>query len=448
MRNKVHTSKMPDIEGLNADHDRRYYVRNRPVRLLGGAEVWDDLRVPVFTTQAGGANPPRFGQYKDDGVTGSGFALEFDKSNDEGTEIPSNAGLTFDVNGTGVDKPFTIAFLIKLPVGYGTGHILCKTSSNYWRVDSRTNGRIRFRTSSGISVTTPNGVLTEGVVHAVVITVNALNATGTDVSIYVDSQLQASDSDSSKLQDANGSVFIGSRNGTASHADFTMDELRICTGVWSAANIASYYNGGQFTDGAVSNELVGYNFDEGAGNTAADDLGSLSQDITITNPVGSNTPAWVAGFISGGSRGVYLYWFDPDINQELFFTAQFPHSYKLRSNIVGHVHWVPSATGGANELVRWGIEYIWADINGTYGNTTTVYGDTPIGGETTMLIDTHYMTNATTIDGSNIQGVSSMLVGRVFRDALNDTYPHEAGKLELDFHFPLDSIGSRMINVK
>ena len=66
-----------------------------------------------------------------------------------------------------------------------------------------------------------------------------------------------------------------------------------------------------------------------------------------------------------GSTGVYTYQFDNNTEEELFFAAQIPHAWKEGSNIYPHVHWYPTNTDTGN--VIWGLEYTWANVNGTFG---------------------------------------------------------------------------------
>lgn len=153
------------------------------------------------------------------------------------------------------------------------------------------------------------------------------------------------------------------------------------------------------------------------------------------------------------SQGVFLYWFDPASEQEVYFVAQMPHSWKEGSDIEAHVHWVPADTApGAGTDVCWGLEYTWANINGTFGNTTIIYGDEQTNGATeTITVDKHYMTEIGTITGSG-HTLSSMLVCRLFRDATGnggtDDYDDDAGMLEVDFHYEVDSFGSKEEYVK
>lgn len=152
-----------------------------------------------------------------------------------------------------------------------------------------------------------------------------------------------------------------------------------------------------------------------------------------------------------GSQGVFLYWFDDSTEEELYFTAQLPHSYKEGSTIEVHTHWVPEANGAAGQVVSWGLEYVWRNIGATYGPTAIIYGNTHYPADNPLVADRHYMTEIGTIVGTG-QTISSMLVCRVFRDATGagetDSYGDDAGLMEVDFHFIKDAIGSRTETTK
>ena len=145
-----------------------------------------------------------------------------------------------------------------------------------------------------------------------------------------------------------------------------------------------------------------------------------------------------------GSYGVYCYYFDQDILEEVHFSIQLPHSYKEGTDIYPHVHWAPTTTSGGS--VRWGLEYCWANVNDTFPTNTIRYttNDTASG------IANHQQIAAfTPIDGTG-KKISSMLLCRLYRGAVDvtDTYPNEAVLLEVDFHFQIDAPGSRQEYIK
>jgi hypothetical protein len=171
-------------------------------------------------------------------------------------------------------------------------------------------------------------------------------------------------------------------------------------------------------------------------NTVFDDI---RVPVTATRTGGSKDPGFSVMLTDGlGSQGVFTYHFDKNVQEELFFTLQIPHSYKTNTNLFPHVHWSPTSTGGGN--VVWGLEYTLQHFgNGAFPNTNIIRGTGAAG----VVAFTHNYTDLTTgISGST--GISSMLLGRIFRDSTNaaDTYGADAALLEIDFHYEVDKLGT------
>lgn len=168
----------------------------------------------------------------------------------------------------------------------------------------------------------------------------------------------------------------------------------------------------------------------------------LRVPVESTTKGGTKDPDFGQFLNNGSSQGVWIQWFDKTTEEELYFTVQIPHSYKVGSNIQPHVHWV---TDDASDLnVVWGLEYSWANMNDTFSNTTIITGTGSNSGA-----NYHHMTSLGIIDGTG-KSYSSMLVCRIFRDASNtaDTFPQDAGLLEIDFHFQVQSFGTEYNPVK
>lgn len=210
----------------------------------------------------------------------------------------------------------------------------------------------------------------------------------------------------------------------------------------------------------VGNTIIG----DGTNNTYIESDGSLSYQGSATRyddlrvPVtslkdrGLKMPEWGA-FIDNdglGSLGVYTFWFDDDTEEEVFFTVQMPHQWKEGSDIYPHVHWAAKDSGSGT--VGWALEYVWANVLDVFNSDTTIiYGEAIAGGDTSVTAFKHYITGLGTIDGTG-KTLSSMLVCRIFRDATgsntSDDFSKDAGMLQFDFHFEIDSDGSRQEYVK
>ena len=181
--------------------------------------------------------------------------------------------------------------------------------------------------------------------------------------------------------------------------------------------------------------------------TVWDDI-QVAPDATSRG--GSNPPIWggvsAAAFKkSGSNQGVFLYMFSAIDEQELYFTIQLPHGYKVGSDIFPHVHWTTSTGTPSGTDVVWGLEYTYTAIGSNFPTTSVITSNTIIPSiGTPSGTGQHLITSLGTISGSGI-GISTILVCRVYRAATNgsDTFANEAGILGVDFHVEKDTYGSR-----
>lgn len=173
----------------------------------------------------------------------------------------------------------------------------------------------------------------------------------------------------------------------------------------------------------------------------------LRVPVTSTKLGGSKDPGFAKVIDNGsGSQGLFTYLFDAGSEEEIYFACQLPHNWKKETDIKPHVHWIPVANGTAGQKVCWGLEYSVKAINGVFGNSTIIYGDTVNPSVSALVAKTHYLTSLTAISMTGITTVSSMLLCRLFRDATGvggtDSYTDDAALLEIDFHYEIDSLGS------
>lgn len=159
---------------------------------------------------------------------------------------------------------------------------------------------------------------------------------------------------------------------------------------------------------------------------------------------GSSDPI-IKAVTPGGGGTTYLWEFAK--NNIASFTVQMPHSYKTGQDIKVHIHWTPGARGNEENgaTVGWKIDYSWASIDGVFGALATAdLSDTCNG------VDwEHNMTPDVTITAAG-QGISSMLICNVKRTdtGADDTWASAVSGqlpllLEIDFHYPIDTVGSR-----
>ena len=179
-------------------------------------------------------------------------------------------------------------------------------------------------------------------------------------------------------------------------------------------------------------------------NTSWEDL---RVPVTAGTKGGASDPGFTV-FITDGaaSTGVFAYGFDTTTEEELFFTVQIPHNYKLGTDIEAHTHWGVKASSGLTGTVRWGLEYTIANVGDAFGTTSTIYTTATAAG--TQFL--HHYNDFTTADisGSAIDDLSTMLLCRVFRDVANDDFANDAYLFEIDFHYEIDGFGSDIETAK
>jgi hypothetical protein len=193
-------------------------------------------------------------------------------------------------------------------------------------------------------------------------------------------------------------------------------------------------------DGGISN----FSAFESDGTLEFNGTATVWDDLRVPGlqvKIGASAPDLTA-FLGAGN--LLIYRFDGNATTEqVYFTIQLPHSYKEGSDITPHVHWSPINANAGN--VKWQLEYSWANIDATFPAVTTITATDAASGTAW---------DHQTIDFSAITGtgktISSMLVCRLFRDPTDaaDTYASDAALLEIDFHFEINTIGSRAILTK
>lgn len=174
--------------------------------------------------------------------------------------------------------------------------------------------------------------------------------------------------------------------------------------------------------------------------TTWDDIRVPSQN-TKTNPSKSEPNFEVF------TDGLYCWKFDTSNadDESVHFMMQIPHSWKVGTDLESHIHWSPDSTNTGN--VVWEFEYVIQSIDGTFAGTATNLTVTDAADGTALK---HQITELGNIDGSSL-GISSMLIGRLTRMSSSDaadTYTGNACFLEIDFHYQVDTAGSREEYIK
>lgn len=173
-----------------------------------------------------------------------------------------------------------------------------------------------------------------------------------------------------------------------------------------------------------------------------------------TSKGGSKAPVWggSSGAFkkNGSSQGVFIWMFHKTTEQEVYFTVQLPHSYKVGTALYPHVHWTTAIGTPTRTNVVWGLEYSVIAIGGSFPNTSTLTGNSVISPIATISgIGQHLITSLGSISGTNL-GISTVIACRLYRDATNsiDAFDEEVGLLGFDIHYEKDTQGSREEFVK
>lgn len=155
-----------------------------------------------------------------------------------------------------------------------------------------------------------------------------------------------------------------------------------------------------------------------------------------------NPPSWTA--FKGGQ---VLAFSDQAIlgnENYAYFNIQISHKYKEGEDVELHAHWVGEDATAGN--VYWRLTYSWANQNEAFPSPTTVYVESANG----HAVDTHNYADFGVLDGDDKE-ISSMLVCSISRHSSNvlDTFTSkDAYLLEVDIHYPIDTIGSRQEVIK
>jgi hypothetical protein len=158
--------------------------------------------------------------------------------------------------------------------------------------------------------------------------------------------------------------------------------------------------------------------------------GNTDPDIISYRPTGSGATFKVYAFAKG---------------DEGFFTIQFPHDYKVGSNLRAHVHWTPGPRGNeeSGKIVQWRLDYTITSIGQNFIASQTV----PLPGTCSGVDNKHEMTAEVDISGAGL-GISSQMFGRIYR--FNDASDNWVGTgadlpifIEFDLHYEKDTLGSR-----
>lgn len=261
---------------------------------------------------------------------------------------------------------------------------------------------------------------------------------------------------------------------TASNSQFTNLSSSLINATQFSASNASFP---QLKFGSSPNELhldnQGYMRLSGS-STCWNDFMILANDLRVNGVQGTEPPTYakVAFDATRGTdwSGLFAYQFTYGANtwRDANFTVQIPHDYAVGTRIYPHVHCrldVNDANQVGNKMLL-EFEYIWKNVNeaGKHNNASN----------NTNIITWNFTITSASIDSDNFiievpngifyasASISSVIYGRLSRIVKNASwaYPVLTGGLvndnfngtfwlsSIDFHYEVDSLGSREEYIK
>jgi hypothetical protein len=227
------------------------------------------------------------------------------------------------------------------------------------------------------------------------------------------------------------------------HLHLMLDNRKQYFGGGDDASI--YYDGTDFnikTDEVAPGDL---NIVCGAAKTLALETpvwDDLRTPISVAKAIPGKEPAAVA------YKGGIVYEFEDGRDEGCAFNVQLPHDYKEGSDIEFHIHMLirTSGAGIGAENVKWDFTHSWSNIGDAQPTETAVPATIDVQNDTE---DTHYLKEiAATITGTG-KTISSMLICSLTRDvSVANNYTDDVLVMEVDFHYQIDTMGSRQEDAK
>lgn len=183
---------------------------------------------------------------------------------------------------------------------------------------------------------------------------------------------------------------------------------------------------------------------EADGTIVLEGAATLWDDLRVALDKGANSAA--LDYISGSS-GPQIWFFRNNAALEIMsFTVQMPHNWKEGTTIYPHLHWMPKNSASGN--VEWNFEYTWANYDETTPEVFPAITTLTEVASGPFTAGTHLITALTSGDSGIIatgKKISSVLICSIWRNSTRaaDTYNADAGLISLDFHYEVDTFGSR-----
>ncbi len=423
------------VKGIDIETKSLTTTENEAIELEDTA--WDDLRVSVNATTVNGSNPPTPALFKNDGtaITGDAYALSFLSTTQGNLNLPDD--VVFDTS-----SDFTFSFWLRPVVGT-QNNIECMRKNGAFDMDFTGVDQLQLDVS-GVGSILSTVAFNRGAWNWITI---IHDTTEVETRFYVNNILGGS---LTGVMSDTSNIFQYNRSETL----YDVDYIEYWDVVKTPAELGLRYASGAGLQ-LVGNEvgLKGlWELNDGAGTVVVEKTG-IATNGSISGGSEGTQWDWIVGHVGNSTpntRGTIVQYFSPDVQNELYFEVQVPHSKKYDTDLDAHIHWIANADGATGEFPRWGLEYTWCNIGDVFSDTTVIYSNTvSFPPDTALVKNKHYISELGDIDGTGMT-LSSMLVCRVFRDAdsVDDDYTNFAGLLEIDFHYQIDTLGSKDEYVK
>lgn len=177
----------------------------------------------------------------------------------------------------------------------------------------------------------------------------------------------------------------------------------------------------------------------GTRNVVADASGNLSASANVTRefiiqplPITNAAP----GTVNVVDANMKSFGFDGNAStEELFYHVDLQHDYVAGTDIIIHVHWMPSTANAGNVRFQW--HYQWVESGGTF-TAATLGAPTAVAAGGVAWADKR---TDFTISGAG-HTYNSRLLLRLFRDPTDgtDTYPDDAVLSSVGVHYTANPI--------
>jgi hypothetical protein len=145
--------------------------------------------------------------------------------------------------------------------------------------------------------------------------------------------------------------------------------------------------------------------------------------------------------------GIMARGFDGNVTlEQLYSGGEMLHDYKEGTDILLHVHWMPTTTESGD--VEWNIEYSWQNMEDSDNLVPAPSTISAIQATTGVAWFSH-VKGFDAIDGTG-KRIGSHVMLRLYRNpaSTNDTYPDDAVLMSVGIHYQVDTLGSREVFTK